>query len=103
MNINEIPDAETATEETDDTLESEPETEENTEQDELRKQLAEYYWCKPSDKCVQSLVKKISEYYQYVTATGKMALWRLCFEQYNRGFITLGSVSRGGTEGELLN
>lgn len=73
------------------------------DQDELRKQLSEYYWCKETQECVQSLVTKTNEYYSYLNATGKMALWRLVFEQYNRGFITLGSVSRGGTEGELLN
>lgn len=72
-------------------------------QTELRECLKEYYWCKPTTECVQELVRRSSEYYQYITATGKMALWRLVFEQYNRGFITLGSVSRGGTEGELLN
>lgn len=73
------------------------------DQDELRKQLAEYYWCKETKECVESLVTKTNEYYAYLNATGKMALWRLVFEQYNRGFITLGSISRGGTEGELLN
>jgi hypothetical protein len=72
-------------------------------QDELRKQLSEYYWCKSTQECIQSLVKRCSEYYEYIAATGKMALWRMSFEQYNRGFITLGSVSRGGVEGELLN
>lgn len=73
------------------------------EEDELRKQLAEYYWLKPTLECVQALVKKSSDYYNYISATGKMALWRMSFEQYNRGFITLGSISRGGVEGELLN
>lgn len=72
-------------------------------QDELRKQLGEYYWCKSTTECIQSLVRKASEYYEYCNATGKMALWRMVFEQYNRGYITLGSVSRGGVEGELLN
>lgn len=79
------------------------EEEQQQEPDELQKALAEYYWKKGTTECVQALVRRVSEYYQYVTATGKMALWRLSFEQYNRGFITLGSVSRGGTEGELLN
>lgn len=92
------------TDETQQDIADEGSNEENqTEPDELRKQLAEYYWCKPTQECVQSLVKRSSEYYQYITATGKMALWRLCFEQYNRGFITLGSISRGGVEGELVN
>lgn len=82
--------------------EDEPE-ETDPDQDELRKQLSEYWWCKDTRECVESLVTKANEYYSYLSATGKMALWRLVFEQYNRGFITLGSVSRGGTEGELLN
>ena len=73
------------------------------EKSELNKQLDEYYWRKPTLECVQSLVRKVSEYYEYCNATGKMALWRMVFEQYNRGYITLGSVSRGGVEGELLN
>ena len=107
MNINELPDKEEQDEETGEDqqdIADEGSDEENSQEpDELRKQLAEYYWCKPTLECVQALVKKTSEYYQYITATGKMALWRLCFEQYNRGFITLGSVSRGGVEGELLN
>lgn len=77
--------------------------EQEQEPDELQKALAEYYWKKPTLECIQSLVNRCSEYYSYILATGKMALWRLTFEQYNRGFITLGSVSRGGTEGELLN
>jgi hypothetical protein len=72
-------------------------------QDELRRCLDEYYWCKPTVECIQSLVRKTSEYYEYCNATGKMAMWRMVFEQYNRGYITLGSVSRGGVEGELLN
>ncbi len=112
MNITDIPDAETdienplpsATGQTQLDIANQDETEETDPvQDELRKQLAEYYWCKPTQECIETLQKRASEYYQYVTATGKMALWRLCFEQYNRGFITLGSISRGGTEGELLN
>ena len=110
MNINDIQDpdptmeADGKTDETQQDIADEGSEEENQQEpDELRKQLAEYYWCKPTIECVQSLVKKASEYYQYITSTGKMALWRLCFEQYNRGFITLGSVSRGGVEGELLN
>lgn len=102
MNINDIPTPMNQDDQTDETQEDIPE-EETQEPDELRKQLAEYYWCKSTQECVQSLVKKTSEYYQYILATGKMAMWRLCFEQYNRGFITLGSVSRGGVEGELLN
>lgn len=110
MNITDIPDpdpvlegdgktgetqSDIATDEADDEKEQEP--------SELEKVLSEYYWKKSTQECVQSLVSRTSEYYQYITATGKMALWRLCFEQFNRGFITLGSVSRGGTEGELLN
>ena len=110
MQITDIPDpeqnleADGKTGETQLDIASDGSEEENQQEpDELRKQLAEYYWCKPTLECVQAVVKKGSDYYQYITATGKMALWRLCFEQYNRGFITLGSVSRGGTEGELLN
>lgn len=110
MNINDIQDPEPVHEgdgKTDETqldiANDGAQDEQKKEPDELRKQLAEYWWCKPPQECVQSLVKRCSEYYQYITATGKMALWRLCFEQYNRGFITLGSVSRGGVEGELLN
>lgn len=72
-------------------------------QDELRIQLAKYSWNKPTDECIQDLISRSNDYYQYILATGKMALWRLVFEQYNRGYITLGSMSRGGTEGELLN
>ena len=110
MNINDIPDTqapETTDGETGQTqmdIASEGSDEETQQEpDELHKQLAEYYWIKPTQECVESLIQKCSEYYQYIVATGKMALWRLCFEQYNRGFITLGSVSRGGVEGELLN
>lgn len=112
MNIAEMPDTLDQTQEVDadktgqtqlDIAQAGSEEEQQREPDELRKQLAEYYWCKPTDECIQALVKRTSEYYQYITATGKMALWRLVFEQYNRGFITLGSVSRGGVEGELLN
>lgn len=73
------------------------------EQDELRKQLQKYFWCQDTGECVKTLVTRANDYYSYVNATGKMALWRLCFEQYNRGYITLGSISRGGVEGELLN
>lgn len=110
MNIAEIPDApasENGDGETGKTqLEIAQEGEEDQrdpDQDELRKQLEEYYWCKPTKECVESLVTHTNEYYSYLNATGKMALMRLVFEQYNRGFITLGSISRGGTEGELLN
>ena len=109
MNITDIPDPSPTLEgdgktgETQQDIAGEDQEEQEPEQTELQKALAEYWWKKPTQECVQSLVKKGSEYYQYITATGKMALWRLCFEQYNRGFITLGSVSRGGTEGELLN
>lgn len=110
MNITDIPDPDPVREgdgETDETqkdiADEGSQEEQDQEPDELRKQLAEYYWCKSTQECVQALVKRTSEYYQYIVATGKMALWRLCFEQYNRGFITLGSVSRGGVEGELLN
>lgn len=77
--------------------------EQDPTQDELRVQLAKYSWNKPTDECIQDLISRSNDYYQYILATGKMALWRLCFEQYNRGYITLGSMSRGGTEGELLN
>lgn len=109
MNIAEIPDPQTQVEgdgktgETQLDIANQDDQEQEQEPDELQKALAEYYWKKPTDECIQSLVRKCSEYYQYIVATGKMALWRLCFEQYNRGFITLGSVSRGGVEGELLN
>lgn len=84
-------------EQDDDTDEVDP------QQQKLNDILDEYWWRKETTECVQECVRKSNEYYQYILATGKMALWRLCFEQYNRGFITLGSVSRGGTEGELLN
>jgi len=107
MLINDIADPVQAEGETDETqmdiANEGSQDEQEGEKDDLRKCLEEYYWCKSTTECVQSLVKKCSEYYQYITATGKMALWRLCFEQQNRGFITLGSVSRGGVEGELLN
>ena len=110
MKISDIPDPEQRLEadgktgETQQDIASQGSQDENQQEPtDLQKQLAEYWWKKPTQECVQSCVKKSSEYYQYITATGKMALWRLCFEQYNRGFITLGSVSRGGTEGELLN
>lgn len=110
MNITDIPDPEPVlegdgkTDETQMDIANEgSEEEQDREPTELQKQLAEYYWKKPTQECVQALVKRTSEYYQYITATGKMAMWRLCFEQFNRGFITLGSVSRGGVEGELLN
>ena len=73
------------------------------QQQKLNDVMDEYWWRKETTECVQECIRKSNEYYQYILATGKMALWRLCFEQYNRGFITLGSVSRGGTEGELLN
>lgn len=73
------------------------------QQQKLNEVLDGYWWRKETTECVQECIRKSNEYYNYILATGKMALWRLCFEQYNRGFITLGSVSRGGTEGELLN
>lgn len=108
MNITDIPDPISDTEdgetgETQKDIANDDELEEEQEPDELRKQIAEYYWAKPTQECIQSLVSRSNEYYNYINATGKMALWRMSFEQYNRGFITLGSVSRGGTEGELLN
>lgn len=109
MNINDIPDPAPALEadgvsgKTQTDIADQDEDQPEPEKTELQKQLEEFWWKKPTSECVQTLVRKTSEYYQYITATGKMALWRLCFEQYNRGFITLGSVSRGGVEGELLN
>jgi hypothetical protein len=108
MKMDDIPDSEPIQEGAGETGETSSdiateEPEEEQQPSELQKALSEYWWKKPTQECVQSLIQKGSEYYQYITATGKMALWRLCFEQYNRGFITLGSISRGGTEGELLN
>lgn len=109
MNINDIPDTESLQQsngETGDTqmdLANIDDMEETQEPDELRKQLAEYYWTKSPQECVQALISKQNEYYSYLNATGKMAMWRMSFEQYNRGFITLGSTSRGGIEGELIN
>lgn len=107
MNITEIPDPESAAAETGETqmdiASEETDDEQTQEPSELQKALEDYYWKKSTQECVEALVKRSAEYYAYITATGKMALWRLCFEQYNRGFITLGSVSRGGVEGELLN
>lgn len=108
MNITDIPDPDQVQEADGETGQdqsdiSEQEPEQPKEPSELQKALEKYWWKKPTQECVQELIRKSSEYYQYITATGKMALWRLCFEQRNRGFITLGSVSRGGTEGELLN
>jgi hypothetical protein len=79
------------------------EDQQEPEKSELNKHLDEYYWRKPTVECIQALARKASEYYEYCNATGKMAMWRMVFEQYNRGYITLGSVSRGGAEGELLN
>lgn len=72
-------------------------------QDELREVLEDYYWLKETSECVKHLVDRCTDYYEYLSATGKMALFRLCFEQWVKGLTTLGSVSRGGTEGELLN
>jgi hypothetical protein len=113
MEITQIPDpvadpaAEGATGETQMDIANREEAPEQEEQDPDQKVLIEvldkYTWRKPTSECVHDLIKKQSDYYQYCVATGKMALWRLVFEQYNRGFITLGSISRGGTEGELLN
>ena len=108
MNITDIKDPDQVQESDGETGESQSdiateEPEQIKEPSELQKALEKYWWKKPTQECVQELIRKSSEYYQYITATGKMALWRLCFEQYHRGFITLGSVSRGGTEGELLN
>lgn len=69
----------------------------------LREALKDYWALKPTRECVTSLVKKARQYYGYLNATGKMALMRLVYEQYNRGFITLASMSRSGIEGELIN
>lgn len=82
-----------------------PDLEQNdpVEKNDLQEVLKDFWATKPTTECVQMLVKKASAYYEYVSATGKMALWRLCFEQYNRGYVTLGSISRGGVEGELVN
>jgi hypothetical protein len=77
--------------------------EDDASQDELRDVLSKYGWTKDTKECIEFLVDKQTEYYEYVTATGKMALWRLCFEQWVKGLISLGSISRGGSEGELLN
>lgn len=105
MNINDIP----AEKQMDDSMDADEDEQTDIEEqptpqsDGLRQELDKYFWRKSTTECVQSLVKKASDYYNYINATGKMALWRLCFEQYNRGFITLGSISRGGVEGELLN
>ena len=106
MNLTDAPtetngDGETGDTQTD--VADQDEQDQPQEKDELRKQLDEYYWCKDTVECIQALARKASEYYEYCNATGKMALWRMVFEQYNRGYITLGSVSRGGVEGELLN
>lgn len=109
MNINDIQDATTANGATGETQldianrdDEDQAPPENIKSD-LDRELENYYWRKSTIECVQALVTRASDYYQYINSTGKMALWRLCFEQYNRGFITLGSISRGGTEGELLN
>lgn len=63
----------------------------------------EYWAVKPTKDCVDSLIKKANIYYNYVNATGKLAMWRMSFEQYNRGFLTMASISRGGIEGELIH
>lgn len=115
MNIADIPDAGVAHAESDNgngatgikqidiSKQNEMQEDQPHEKTELEMCLEKYYWKKDTGDCVSALVDRSNDYYQYITATGKMALWRLTFEQYNRGFITLGSISRGGTEGELLN
>lgn len=73
------------------------------EPSQLQKALQKYWAVKPPSECVEECIKKSNLYYNYLSATGKMSMYRLAFEQYNRGFLTLASISRNGIEGELLN
>lgn len=81
----------------------EPLAEPNPPVNRLKEAMVNYWATKPSRECVEALISKANNYYNYINATGKMAMWRLSFEQYNRGFISLASISRGGIEGELVN
>lgn len=98
MNFDDMPGPE---KEASDVSVSEPQMEQDKQTD-LQKALKDYWALKPSKECVNDLISKANRYYNYITSTGKLAMWRLCFEQYNRGFITLSSISRGGIEGELV-
>lgn len=106
MNFDEMPSSEDAvqaadTEPNQDLQSAQPET--DPSQDALRDVLKEYWALKPTSDCIDEASKKVNSYYSYLNATGKMASMRGCFEQYNRGFLTLGSISRGGLEGELMH
>lgn len=70
---------------------------------ELEDVLKDCWILKESKECVEDAQTKASQYYNYIAATGKLALWRSTFQQYNRGLLTLGSISRNGIEGELIN
>lgn len=105
MNFDQLPGPEKEASEVDPTQNQTPveDQDDALPQSELQQALQKYWALKPSKECVEECIKKSNTYYNYLCATGKMSMYRLSFEQHNRGYVTLASISRNGVEGELLN
>ena len=62
---------------------------------------SEYYWTKPTSECVADLWDRISEYYNEMRRTGRLALYRNSFTNFYAGWIYRASMYKSGEMGEL--
>lgn len=63
----------------------------------------EYFAAQDVEECVARCIDKIDDYYEEMTRTGRINLYRNSYYKYFQGFIMKGSISSSGQEGELMN
>lgn len=62
--------------------------------------MSEYFANKPINELITDLMDKVDGYYRYLQASGRLAVWKRSYEQYNAGLFRGARLNKGGAENE---
>lgn len=64
---------------------------------------SEYWAAKPTDEVGQEILKRVSNYYDYIHKNGRLSLWRRSYQAYYQSVRNGGSVYHSGDQDQYTN
>lgn len=74
------------------------------EETKIESNPADKYWInKPVKEIGAEIMKRIDDYYEYIQTSGRLSLWRRCYDMYYRAITTSSKIFKSGEQNEYEN